>query len=227
MSQQGTNTAGLLRRNPALGPEAMRAALLASIALCQAASAWPTDYDRIAALMSDQREIREQGARELTSARDLALVPGLVDALFFTPKESRGELLSVLRALAGEDAGSRYHDWVALVGRRKDISPGKGYLEWKLALLARIDTKYKSVLYPGVPARVRLEEIVWGGVRLDGIPSLDDPPRVAAAEAGLSDEEKVFGVSLGNEQRAYPLRYLSWHEMANDVLGGEPITLSY
>ena len=205
----------------------MRAALLALIGFWQALPAWPTDHDRIVGLMSDRQEIREKSARDLTSARDPSLVPGLVDALFFTPKEARGELLSVLRTLTGEDAGSRYHDWVALVGRRKDLAPGKGYLEWKLSLLSRIDTAYRKVLYADAPARIRLEEIVWGGVRLDGIPSLDDPPKVAAAEAGLTDEERVFGVSVGREHRAYPLRYLSWHEMANDVLGGEPITLSY
>lgn len=187
-----------------------------------------TDHDRIDGLMSDDREVRKKAALELTTKPDPALVPGLVDALFFTPRHARGELLSVLKTLSDEDAGSRYYDWVALVGRREDLAPGPGYLEWKLRLLSRIDLAYKRVLYPGAPSRIRLEEVVWGGVRLDGIPSLDDPPTVTAAKAGfLSDREKVFGVSQGGERRAYPLRYLSWHEMANDTLGGEPITLSY
>jgi hypothetical protein len=204
------------------------------IVLLVLAGGWPAtlslaaDYQRISGLMSERREFRQEAARELTRSPDPALVAGLVDALFFTPKASREELLSVLRTLTGEDAGSRYLDWVALVGRRSDLAPGPGYLEWKLSLLSRIDPAYKNVLYSGAPARVRLEEIVWGGVGLDGIPSLDDPPHAAAAEGGfLSEDERIFGVSLGGEHRAYPLRYLSWHEMANDVLGGEPITLSY
>jgi hypothetical protein len=40
-------------------------------------------------------------------------------------------------------------------------------------------------------------------------------------------DELVFGVSAGGEHRAYPRRILSWHEMANDVVGGEPVTLSF
>jgi hypothetical protein len=51
---------------------------------------------------------------------------------------------------------------------------------------------------------------------------------VPADKAGyLEDGERVFGVSLAGEQRAYPLRILGWHEMVNDVVGGEPVTLSY
>src|SRR6185369_7988742 len=43
----------------------------------------------------------------------------------------------------------------------------------------------------------------------------------------LSGSERVFGVSVKGEARAYPLRILDWHEMVNDVVGGEPVTLSY
>jgi hypothetical protein len=43
----------------------------------------------------------------------------------------------------------------------------------------------------------------------------------------IGDRERVFGVSLGGEHRAYPLRYLSWHEMLNDTVGGVPLTVSY
>jgi hypothetical protein len=185
------------------------------------------EYGRISGLMSVSASERREAARELLAAGQPALVPGLVDAVFFTPKPLRAEILQVLKGLSGEDAGSDYYDWVELVGRREDLAAGPGYLEWKLSLLSRIDPAYRRLLYPGVPSRVRLEEVVWGGVRLDGIPSLDGPPRVAAGQAGLDDGERVFGVSLGGEHAAYPHRYLSWHEMVNDTLGGEPFVLSY
>ena len=29
----------------------------------------------------------------------------------------------------------------------------------------------------------------------------------------------MFGVSINGDSRAYPLRVLNWHEMANDVVG--------
>jgi hypothetical protein len=185
-------------------------------------------YDLVRLLMSERRGERKEAAQKLLESRDVQLVPALVDALFFTPKLVRGEMLEVLRGLAGEDAGKDYYDWVELVGRRTDLTGRTGYMEWKLSLLTRIDPTYQKIFYPGTPARIRLEEIVWGGVKLDGIPPLEDPPRVPASEARfLTDRELVFGVSAGGEHRAYPLRFLSWHEMVNDVIGSEPITLSY
>jgi len=183
-------------------------------------------HARIRGLMSQSGRERREAAKALLQAPDPALVPGLVDALFFTARAQRGEILDVLRVLAGADAGREYYDWVALVGRRQDLRPAPGYLQWKRELLSRIDARYGNVLFPEVPVRIRLEEIVWGGVALDGIPALETPPHVAAAKAGLSDRERVLGLSVNGEHRVYPLRYLSWHEMANDKLGGQPITVS-
>lgn len=171
---------------------------------------------------------RRAAAQRLTASGDASLVPGLVDALFFAPAHSRGQLLAVLRELTGENPGSGYYDWVELVGRRSDLEPKPGYLQWKASLLANIDPEFRKILYPGAPHRIRLEEIVWGGARVDQIPTLTDPPVVRADEASvLTRGEEVFGVALGGEHRAYPLRYLSWHELLNDVVGGRPLALSF
>jgi hypothetical protein len=185
-------------------------------------------YDLARTLMTGDRSERKGAARELIRSEDLSMVPPLVDALFYTPSHARGDVLKVLRKLTGEDPGRGYYDWVELVGRRRDLEPKEGYLEWKVGLLAKIDPEYRKIFYPGAPARIRLEEIVFGGVQLDGIPALVDPPRVAADEAdALSDGEEVFGVGFGGEHHAFPLRYLSWHEMANDVVGGQAFVLSF
>lgn len=187
-----------------------------------------TGYDLVRTLMSARGKERNLAARRLLDAADPSFVPPLVDSLFFTPVPDRALQLEVLRGLTGEAPGQDYYAWVELVGRRTDLAPPTGYLEWKLELLSRIDPTYRKILYPGAPSRIRLEEVVWGGVRLDEIPPLEQPPRRTASEAGfLRDRELVFGVSLGDEDHAYPVRYLSWHEMVNDVVGGEPITLSY
>ena len=80
----------------------------------------------------------------------------------------------------------------------------------------------------GVKTRIRLEEIVWGGVRKDGIPDLTNPPVTSAEQATYLDSaDRVFGVSINGEHRAYPLRILNAHEMANDVVGGVPFALAY
>ena len=77
-------------------------------------------------------------------------------------------------------------------------------------------------------ARIQLEEIAWGGVGKDGIPDLRYPPVVTAGEADyLESSDRVVGVSINGEHRAYPLRILNLHEMANDIVGGVPFALAY
>ncbi|MEM9443358.1 MAG: DUF3179 domain-containing protein, partial [Pseudomonadota bacterium] len=74
----------------------------------------------------------------------------------------------------------------------------------------------------------RLEEIVWGGVVKDGIPALTNPRHITPEEADyITQDELVFGVEINGDARAYPLRILDWHEMFNDVVGGQPVSLAY
>jgi hypothetical protein len=76
--------------------------------------------------------------------------------------------------------------------------------------------------------RTRTEVVVWAGVPKDGIPDLTRPPVLSAAQADyLNPDDRVFAVSLNGEHRAYPLRILNPHEMANDVVGGVPFALAY
>jgi Protein of unknown function (DUF3179) len=188
-------------------------------------------YALVRDLIGTETGARRRAAGRLIEARDETLVPGIVDGLFFVPSKDRGPVLDVLEALTGEQRGRRYLDWVEYVGSRTDLEPKEGYAGFKGSLLARIDPRLGGpggLIREGVPARIRLEEVVWGGVRFEGIPALDRSPHLPAAEAGyLRDDEIVFGVSAGGEHRAYPRRILSWHEMANDVVGGEPVTVSY
>jgi len=65
-------------------------------------------------------------------------------------------------------------------------------------------------------------------VRVDGIPSLDDPARLSPEEATYLDpNEPVFGIALNGEAMAYPVRLMDWHELSNDVVGGVPVSLAY
>jgi hypothetical protein len=43
----------------------------------------------------------------------------------------------------------------------------------------------------------------------------------------LVPDDRVIGVAFGDEARAYPLRLMRWHEVVNDVVGGEPIAVTY
>lgn len=61
----------------------------------------------------------------------------------------------------------------------------------------------------------------------DAIPAIRDPRFVPADKAKLADGEKVLGVLLGGEARAYPLIELDAHEVVNDVVGGSPIAATW
>lgn len=43
----------------------------------------------------------------------------------------------------------------------------------------------------------------------------------------LVSGDRVIGLDLGGERRAYPLRVLNWHEVVNDVVGGVPVAVTY
>ena len=58
----------------------------------------------------------------------------------------------------------------------------------------------------------------------DGIPSIDNPRFVGPGEADqqMQSFERVLGVSINGNHRAYPLNMLSRHEIVNDTVGGVP-----
>jgi hypothetical protein len=72
-------------------------------------------------------------------------------------------------------------------------------------------------------------QIRSGGPPRDGIPALSDPVFVeASARTNLSAAEPVISVELpGARPRAYPIRYLIWHEIVNDRIGNQPVAITY
>jgi hypothetical protein len=77
-------------------------------------------------------------------------------------------------------------------------------------------------------ALVSPKQIVSGGPGRDGIPSLDHPAFVFARNADyLSEGDRVLGIEVNGVARAYPIRILNYHEIVNDIVGGEAIVVSY
>jgi uncharacterized protein DUF3179 len=81
---------------------------------------------------------------------------------------------------------------------------------------------------------VPFTEIRSGGPPKDGIPSIDAPRfeqlrdgRASGWAAHIADIEPVISLVIGADARAYPLRILIWHEIANDTVGGAPVSVTY
>ncbi|WGW02535.1 DUF3179 domain-containing protein [Tropicibacter oceani] len=72
-------------------------------------------------------------------------------------------------------------------------------------------------------------EVISGGPPRDGIPALSDPVMVAVTQHdGLARNEPVIALEIeGQAARAYPIRYLTWHEIVNDVVGGVPVAVTF
>ena len=72
-------------------------------------------------------------------------------------------------------------------------------------------------------------EILSGGPPKDGIPAIDKPAfKRVADERRIGAREPVITVEIeGADPRAYPIRYLIWHEIVNDTVGGVPVAVTF
>lgn len=61
----------------------------------------------------------------------------------------------------------------------------------------------------------------------DAIPSVTNPEVVGSLASFMEDDDRVLGVVVNGEPRAYPFGILWWHEIVNDTLGGENILVTY
>ncbi len=85
--------------------------------------------------------------------------------------------------------------------------------------------------------RVPIEQLVPGGVSKDGLPALLDPQTIPASQIQprqrlggvqkLVSGDRVVGVEIEGQARAYPLWILAWHEIVNDTLADTPIAVTY
>ncbi|HLB55460.1 MAG TPA: DUF3179 domain-containing protein, partial [Gemmatimonadales bacterium] len=196
----------------------------------------PLTEAEVAQLLADLRgRNREAGERALAmvlEANDPRFISVLIEILRATEIGmptgiDYASAVSALESLSGEAFGGDWPAWIEWYGNT-DLVPPPGFTGWKGELLSFLDPQFAEFLASDAPSRIRVEEIVWGGVAVDGIPALDQAEMISTEQASyLLPEEPVFGIALNGDARAYPLRILDWHEMANDVVGGVPVSLAY
>jgi hypothetical protein len=177
--------------------------------------------------LSAEATERRAGIEWLLRNGDHGSIAVLIELLRWLPGDET-TIIHRLESLTNAHAGSRWFDWMLWQQAHPEISAYPGYAGFFADLLAGIDPKFRRFLRPGVPHAIRLEEIAWGGVAVDGIPALDNPKMIAAdAATYLNPGDPVFGVEINGDARAYPLRIANWHEMVNDVVVGVPVSLAY
>ena len=216
----------------------------AEAALDVLAESWRDDYAvlfvEFARFMAPRRTVRTAGGAETTGAfpgSPAGGAPGAAGSRGFSPAAPpRGEdpstwvrerLVRFLEEQTGQDFGDDLGDWRRWYWSRP-YRPHPDYTAFKAALYSNVDERMAQFFPVGGEERIRLDEIDWGGVRVNGIPPLDHPKHIPAEEADyLEDKHVVFGIEVGGETRAYPKRILAWHELALDQLGGTELTIVY
>jgi hypothetical protein len=177
---------------------------------------------------------------EIAASGDTLYIAPLIDLGFFVRGRSSPlfETLQTLSEQPFEADWQRYFEWASA----SDIALPERYDEWKGTLFSRLIDPQFARFWDNVQptAQVNLLEPLWGGVQVDGIPSLVNARQISPEEALAEGEafpqfcragdcrypapdEFVFGVSIDGDNRAYPLRLLNWHEMFNDVIGRAPL----
>ncbi len=164
----------------------------------------------------------------IRASRDERWIPFLLDfATIPTPFGERAR--ETLRARLGEPGEFEAFGWVEKRGRKTPNDDPAGYLAFKQTLFSTIQPEIGAFLDPAANHTISAQEILWGGVRVDGIPPLESPAFVTPLDAAswLSLDDPVIGVEIDGDARAYPRRIIDWHEMVNDTIAGVPVSLAY
>lgn len=173
---------------------------------------------------------------KIRAENDQSQVRPLIESFrYLTSKNAIDAAVETLQFLTGETIGDNWLLWSEWIGKHSDeYPPPSEYAEWKINYLRQIDGRFGAFLNPYLGGKADddfdLTELEWGGVVPDGIPPLENPAHAPAEDPlaeYLEDDERVIGVSINGEHRAYPLRIINAHELANDVLGGEPLSLTW
>jgi len=158
-----------------------------------------------------------------------AYIAPLVDILSLNgSRAATGQIINLLQQRTGKNFKNNTNDWFYwLWNKPANIVPY--YDNFKAILHRQIDPKFNQYFSDRqAQARVRLDEIRWGGVVQDGIPPLRQPKMLTAKDATyLADDNIIFGIEINGDARAYPKRILAWHEMFVDTVGGVNIAGVY
>jgi len=142
-------------------------------------------------------------------------------------REAVGRLVSLLEENTGQEFGFDMQGWRTWLWNQPENDYAY-YGQFKSELYRLIDTRFGGYFNNKRDKTIRLDEVVWGGVRQDGIPPLRQPKMVFADEADyLDDNNVVFAIEVNGDARAYPKRIMAWHEMFVDEVGGKNVAGVY
>lgn len=173
-------------------------------------------------------KLTDAGLQVLSRDWTVSHVPMALEVLRFEQsRNNRRSLFALLEEKSGQSFGhdmGRWQKWLW----QQSYTADPDYSRFKSSLYKQIDPRFADYFDDSPATKIRLDEVVWGGVLQDGIPPLRDSKMISAPKATyLADSDVVFGIEVKGEARAYPKRILAWHEMFTDTIKGVPLAGVY
>ena len=182
-----------------------------------------TSYASYANLRLSDPDIIDRSIQEIRDGWHPGGIAMLIEAWHFQRSIPAGaKILTLLHEKSEQTHGSirSWRKWLW----SQEYEPHPQYALFKSAMYATQDKRFTEYFQETDNARIRLDEILWGGVARDGIPPLKNPKMIPAKDADyLDDSNEVFGVIRNGDARCYPKRILAWHEMFKDTIAGESV----
>lgn len=185
------------------------------------------EYQHCLNLLSGSQNVVDRSLEEIERGWHPGAAVMLVEvAMFAQTRNASAQAIALLERKSGQQFAA-FDAWYHWIWNRK-YAPHPQYARFKSELYSRIDERFSEYFEETEGARIRLDEVRWGGVVRDGIPPLKDPKMIPAEDATyLDDSNVVFGVKLNGDARCYPKRILAWHEMFKDTIGTVPVCGAY
>lgn len=76
-------------------------------------------------------------------------------------------------------------------------------------------------------ANQRLQNALSGGPSKDGIPAIDTPTFIPLASYDRSDDVQAIVLEDSGQTKVYPYNILTWHEIVNDTVAGQPVAVTF
>lgn len=165
---------------------------------------------------------------EIMRARQIGIVEG-----------SYNDIIETLESLSDQDFSQDWPAWIEWYGKT-ELEPPPGFTGWKGQLLARIDPGFADFLQDEFPSRIRVEEILWGGVPVSIAYCTLCGVAIAYDGRGPDGQTITFGTSgflyrsnklmydrptrtLWNQLTGEPV--LAAEKVVNDTIGSTPVVL--
>jgi hypothetical protein len=149
---------------------------------------------------------------------------GAITLLFFqTP--SRPDILNPSSSNTSESVDSNGENTTDSTSEFAFLQQGGKYFSPRELEQIGIEVDLNSIKYR---SDIKLD-LLSALLSPDGIPSIDEVIYETAWEADewLNDEDIVMTVRHGDITRAYPTLIMTWHEIANDMLGDLPVAITF